>query len=720
MSLPRIVFISKDVRATRKMSVTALMNRFCEHGYDVTLISETFGNNIRDYKYDHRIKRLSFSMGVKNCATRAELLAHFVSQMPPSVFILTDFESEAYREFPAVIKAQSQAHKVICLPHFPFASALDRGSLTPTQMQAFADHTDVFVSNAMYSHAVQNSRLGGKSVRFPYFYPYGEGEYRAAQPGGKSILLFGSNPELIAKTLGELAAFMKNAPEATLKAAAGVRYEKTVAIYRECAQALGLEDRMVYDESDSFDELAKGCAFAVVTSKFVYPCDPFVELTARRLSVLFASSYREPAFLSADLSQRGALAAKCAGIMADPAREEYCANLSEEASARTFALWENLVAGVVAGEAPRGASGLPGDDSDEAFLAHFDMILSGEMPEKKPLTLSGLLRRIKKKTGKILFPDWLRGFLKKKLYWRERLRVSKYVSMQMSPEQVRKAQLLASKMLIALERICEKHGLRYYVAAGSLLGAARHGGPIPWDDDVDVTMPRSDYEKFIQVAQDELPEEMEFPQNNFPYGFQRIYLKGTLITRNIRQKALHGIFLDVIPLDGAAPTQKLKEKHSRRTRRLIALMLETARPQPLLMMNRERIFIWARRLFIKCFVSRKLLYWLWKRNATKYSTDTAAEWVCLPGAYGYEKECFPKEYWGEPAYLHYEGREVPVMREWEKYLTAHYRDYTMPPPVLCRQTHYLFAIDFGKYETMTVQEIEEEVAEYGKKAENLL
>ena len=62
----------------------------------------------------------------------------------------------------------------------------------------------------------------------------------------------------------------------------------------------------------------------------------------------------------------------------------------------------------------------------------------------------------------------------------------------------------------------------------------------------------------------------------------------------------------------------------------------------------------------------------------------------------------------------YEGREVPVMHNWEAYLTSHYRDYMTPSPVLGRRTHTLFTIDFGKYENMSVEEIEKEVEEFGR------
>ena len=513
-TLPRIVFISKDVQTIRKMSATALMNRFCEHGYDVTLISETFGNHLLDYRCDHRLKRLGMDMGVKNCAARAELLAHFASRMPPSVFILTDFDHEAFREYPTVIKAQSRGHKVICLLQTPSDSVPDDNCCI-----------DVVVSNCERSH----------SVYIPWFFPYGAENYRLLEPGGEEM------------------------------------------------------------------------------------------------------------------------------------------DLSEKTAEHAFELWEALVADVAA-KLDGGRSGI-------------------KMPASRKS---------------------IRNFIEKKFYYRERQRVSKHVPIQMSPEQIQKSQLLASKMLVAFERICQKHGLRYYVAAGSLLGAARHGGPIPWDDDADVTMPRPDYERFIQIAQNELPDDMVLPQNNFPYGFHRMQIKGTEITRPIRQKGPHGVFLDILPLDGAAPTRKLKKIHKLLNRILLNCMNAKVRPLPLMTMDILRIYECVKRLIIICFAPKRLLFWLWKRVATRYDTDTAAEWVCLPGLFGYEKECFPKEYWGEPVQLMYEGREVPVMREWEKYLTAHYGDYRMPTPVLCRRTHPMYAIDFGKYEAMSVQEIQKEVEEYGR------
>ena len=468
MGVPTLVFVSKNVQAAQKMRVAALMNRFCAHGYDVTLVSETLGDHQRDFNLDYRLRRFGMDMGVKNRASRAELMAHFAAQRAGSVFILTDFDREEFLEYPVIIQAQSPQNKIIRLPDVPAA--------------------------------------------------------------------YTSPPE------------------------------------------------------------------------------------------------------------------------------------SEDISAQTFAFWEKLVADAAASPA------------DETSVV------------------------VNIKRG---------SFFKRKIYYRERQRAARQIPIQVSPEQVRKSQLLASKLLIAFERVCQQHGLRYYIAAGSLLGAVRHGGPIPWDDDVDVTMPRPDYEKLLQIAQTELPDDMVLPQNSFPYGLHRMQIKGTKITRLVRQTGPHGVFLDIVPLDGAAPSPGRKKLHGILNRVLLNCMNAKARPLPLLKLDMPRIYEIAKRLVIKC-TPKRLLFWLWKRNATKYSVESAKEWVCLPGFYGYEKECFPKEYWGEPVLLPYEGRKVPVMREWEKYLVSHYGDYMTPPPVLCRRTHPFLAVDFGKYESMTIEEIEKEVRDYAQ------
>ncbi|MDE6149560.1 MAG: LicD family protein, partial [Ruminococcus sp.] len=120
--------------------------------------------------------------------------------------------------------------------------------------------------------------------------------------------------------------------------------------------------------------------------------------------------------------------------------------------------------------------------------------------------------------------------------------------------------------LIEFDRICKKHNIKYFLGGGTLLGAIRHGGMIPWDDDMDVMMLREDYEKFISVINDELCDEMFFQSSKtdseYHSVFTKIRLNGTLfVTRYSQQfKNMHqGIFIDIFVHDHTS-NSKLGQK----------------------------------------------------------------------------------------------------------------------------------------------------------------
>lgn len=128
---------------------------------------------------------------------------------------------------------------------------------------------------------------------------------------------------------------------------------------------------------------------------------------------------------------------------------------------------------------------------------------------------------------------------------------------------VKELQGVLLEMLKVIDGLCARHGLRYYLHGGTLLGAVRHGGFIPWDDDADISMPRPDYEKFLAIAKRELAADY-FVQDyrTEKYGrfvFAKLRKNGTVCKNehHAHIKMHQGIFIDIFPLD-ELPRNKFK------------------------------------------------------------------------------------------------------------------------------------------------------------------
>ncbi len=137
-------------------------------------------------------------------------------------------------------------------------------------------------------------------------------------------------------------------------------------------------------------------------------------------------------------------------------------------------------------------------------------------------------------------------------------------------EDLRRVQLIQLELLIEFDRICRKHRLRYNLGFGTLLGAVRHKGFIPWDDDIDVTMPWQDYDKLDEAMKRELDDTKYYyrtPENeeNNHLIFKHLERRGTLYTKPGREKLKHpiGIFIDIFPMYPAAPNAILDWLHAR-------------------------------------------------------------------------------------------------------------------------------------------------------------
>ena len=126
---------------------------------------------------------------------------------------------------------------------------------------------------------------------------------------------------------------------------------------------------------------------------------------------------------------------------------------------------------------------------------------------------------------------------------------------ELSPEQFRKMQLTELDMLVEFDRVCRKHNIEYVLFGGSLLGAVRHKGYIPWDDDADIGMLRKDYEKF-KKHMDEMNPNICFFQDHetdpeYRWGYGKLRRTGSKYVRVGQEhlKCQTGIFVDIFPMD---------------------------------------------------------------------------------------------------------------------------------------------------------------------------
>ncbi len=130
-----------------------------------------------------------------------------------------------------------------------------------------------------------------------------------------------------------------------------------------------------------------------------------------------------------------------------------------------------------------------------------------------------------------------------------------FVKRELTPEEFRRMQLLELDMLVDFDRVCKQHNIKYTILAGTMLGAVRHGGFIPWDDDADIGMLREEYEKFKKVTADLNPEICYFQDHttdpNYRWAYGKLRRTGTEYVRVGQEhlKCKTGIFVDVFPLD---------------------------------------------------------------------------------------------------------------------------------------------------------------------------
>ena len=258
------------------------------------------------------------------------------------------------------------------------------------------------------------------------------------------------------------------------------------------------------------------------------------------------------------------------------------------------------------------------------------------------------------------------------------------MSYELTPQQTRECQELSLEMFKFFHEFCKKHSLKHFVAGGCLIGAARDKKFIPWDDDVDVFMPREDYEKLIEIWNKEsgsdryilqVSKKGDLTKNLFATinDSETTFIKTYQDDLDIN----HGIVLDILPIDGC-PVSKFKQLFQGICALVYALYLIGEAP-----LNNGKLIEIIGRIMLFLLPSKSLRWkvasWC-EKQMKKYplgSTPFAKELVSGPR---YIFRMLYSEDFREMDYLEFEDTRVPVMNGYDRYLKIAFGDYMTPPP----------------------------------------
>ena len=261
-----------------------------------------------------------------------------------------------------------------------------------------------------------------------------------------------------------------------------------------------------------------------------------------------------------------------------------------------------------------------------------------------------------------------------------------------------KSQQKQFEILCEVDRVCKKCDIDYSLDAGTLLGAVRHKGFIPWDDDIDIFMFRKDYEKFKKIVSDEISDKYFFQDyttdENFGFVFGKVRIKNTKYTERINKKAKakDGIFIDIFPIDNVSDDSKEAQRNFMKVVILrIMLLLKKGYivDANTFLKKVEKIILKVMSLFIS---SKRIIKKI-NKITNKYN-DIETEYVANFATTYFNKNKYKKEWLIKKCELDFEGRKFLCIKNYDKYLKYLYNDYMKLPPKEKRITHDVVEIKY--------------------------
>lgn len=254
---------------------------------------------------------------------------------------------------------------------------------------------------------------------------------------------------------------------------------------------------------------------------------------------------------------------------------------------------------------------------------------------------------------------------------------------QFKLRQLRTAQLKQLTILEEIDRICRKHGIRYWLDGGSLLGAVRHGGFIPWDDDIDIAMPQTDAMRFAAIAPGELRDglKLQTPQTEPTRepimkvrDLNSFYVEGS---EDFSLPYSKGLFVDIFPMiDYPDVSKKFCKKYGKGMSKCYSILHHSH--QYSWRAVAELLYFGAQYIYCKC---------MWKMAYATHKSGTYMSNILINNGYGImhrKDSIFPL------STIVFEGKEFSAPANPDAYLTDLYRNYMQIPPKEKQRVHSVF------------------------------
>ncbi len=269
----------------------------------------------------------------------------------------------------------------------------------------------------------------------------------------------------------------------------------------------------------------------------------------------------------------------------------------------------------------------------------------------------------------------------------------------------RKLQLIQTKIVADIDEICKQKKLKYYMIGGTLLGAVRHKGFIPWDDDIDLVMYRDDYNKLINyIITDSKYSEKYFVQTfktdkYYTRYIAKIRLNNTTLIESYLEKSQsnNGIYIDIFPLDYSKRNNSLGLKFRGYIIRWL-FAYKTLRNGINITNSKTKKFIRFCFRWITFLIPQKFVNWLFDYVCTKDNKKDCKYTTNFASHFKWKKQMFLNEVYGEGKKLEFEGYLFNAPNNYEEILKRLYgNNYMELPPKDKQITHKIIKLDFGPY-----------------------